>query len=115
LRGPRTASEGEDERGAGRLLVVRPRELEPTGEHGVDCDSITGELEQDELPTAADTPDLLAHEGSELRRRAAHGKWGGRLGAHDRSTGERGVEGVRHDRQIGQLGHGGAIVAAYPP
>ena len=60
----------------------------------------------DELAPPPDAAQRLADEGRELGRRAAHGERRGRLGPHDRPAGQRGVEGVRDDRQIGQLGHG---------
>ena len=96
---------------AGRLTSGRG-ELEPAGQHGVDRDPVAIEVEQDELAPSPDTAELLPNQARELGRRAAHGEWRGRLGPHDGSTGQRGVEGVRHDRQIGQLGHGAAIVGA---
>ena len=73
------------------------------------------ELEEDELAPPANAAQLLPDERRQLGRGAAHGQGRGRLGAHDRPTGKRSMEGVRDDRQVGQLGHGRAIVAVRRP
>ena len=46
---------------------------------------------------------------------AADGEGRGRVGPHDRPAAQDCMEGVRDDRQIGQFGHGRAIVAARSP
>ena len=94
-------------------FVARRRELEPAREHRVDGDAIAIELEDDELAAPAHAARSVwptSAASSAGVPRTASGAGASR--PYDRPAGERSVEGVRDDRQIGQLGHGRAIVAA---
>ena len=87
-------------------------QLEPPGQHRIDHHAVAFELEIEELAQAADREDALPGEGLQLGRGAPHGERRERLGGGDGPAGEGGVEGVHDDVQVGQLGHGRAIVPA---
>ena len=95
---------------AGELVAGR-RKLEAAGEHRVAGDPVALEVDQQELPASPDLDDALSDEGRHLGRRAAHGERSGRLGGPYGTAREGSVEGVGDHGQIGQFGHGAAIVA----
>ena len=106
---PISGTESKDHRSVGRLLLVGSGELKAAGQHGVDRDPVTFELEEDEFAPTVDLAQPLSDEPGQLGRRATDGERRGRLGTLDRPTGQCSVEGVRHDLQIGQLGHGARL------
>ena len=64
------------------------------------------EVDEQELAAPGDAHDALPHERVELCRRAPDREGRERLRVRDRPTGHGRMEGLRDDRQVGQLGHG---------
>ena len=95
-----------------RERAIRILEDLPRGEVFDWVDRVSVELEGHELPPPADRDQALPNEGAKLGRCTSNRERCGCLGAHDRAARQRRVESVNDDRQVGQLGHGRAIVAA---
>ena len=102
----------DDDGGLGRPLDGRVRrQLEAAGQHRVDDDRVALEVDHEELAPPADTSDPLAHERLELRGRAPHRQRARGFDEADRPSPQGGVERLGDHGQIGQFGHGRAIVA----
>ena len=109
-RGPR--AEPEDDRGLGRQLVARRRQLEPAGQHRVAGDLVALEVDEQELAAPADRTRPAGRRAPRARPacRAPRAARAPRRSVIGRPA-SGGVEGIGDHGQIGQFGHGAAIVA----
>ena len=78
---------------------------------GLNDDRVALEVEEEEIARAGGSARALPDERLQLRRRATHGERRRSEAGSDRPAGERGMERIGDDGQIGQFGHGAAIVA----
>ena len=95
-RPPSRGAEAEHDRRLRRLLRRRRGELEPAGEHRVDDDAVSIELEESRNLPSRRTRRRAGRRARQLGRRAAHGKRRGRL--RDVTTGRSGRRGARRRR-----------------
>ena len=106
----RARTEAEDDGGLGRRLVARRGQLEPAGQHRVADDRVALEIDQQELAAPPDRRDRWPTRASSSagvpRTASGPGAFADRIGP----PGEGRVEGVGDHGQIGQFGHGRAIV-----
>ena len=116
IRGsPRAGTKAQDDRGLLGDLVAGQGQLEAAGQHRVAGDCVTLERDQEELPAAPDGVESLAAQRLHLGGRAADGQGARSLGRPHRPTGQSGMERIGNHGQIGEFGHGFAIVVVRNP
>ncbi len=99
----------------GRLIAAAGTSWKRPVSIGLQAMRVAVEVDQQELAAPPDRRSRVGRQGVKLGRRASHRQRTGCLDRADRSPGERRVERVGDHGQIGQFGHGAAIVAAGGP